>query len=116
VFAVIRCSTAPRRISARSAPAFLAELIGAVGSVLIGGLAIIATVGLWTWLFPGAAPGLIVPMSRSLSSQAGRPAVDDAAPRPAQETSVAIPIAELPIDPSTPLFRVARSRFCSPPA
>lgn len=30
----------------------LAELIGAVGSVLIGGLAIIATVGLWTWLFP----------------------------------------------------------------
>jgi MFS family permease len=30
----------------------LAELIGAVGSVLIGGLAIVATVGLWTWLFP----------------------------------------------------------------
>jgi MFS family permease len=32
--------------------------------------------------------------------------VDDASPRPAQETSIAIPIAELPIDPSTPLFRV----------
>ena len=32
--------------------------------------------------------------------------MDDAAPRPAQETPIAIPIAELPIDPSTPLFRV----------
>jgi len=30
----------------------LAELIGAVGSVVIGGFAIIGTVVLWTWLFP----------------------------------------------------------------
>ena len=41
-------------------------------------------------------------MSRSLSSKAGRPAVNDTAPRPARET----PIADLAIDPSTPLFRV----------
>jgi MFS family permease len=32
--------------------------------------------------------------------------VDDTAPRPAPESSIAIPIADLPIDPSTPLFRV----------
>jgi len=48
----IRCSygTATHLGSFRAG--VLAELIGAVGSVLIGGLAIIATVGLWTWLFP----------------------------------------------------------------
>ena len=33
------------------------KLIGAVGSVLIGGVAIIATVGLWTWLFPALRRG-----------------------------------------------------------
>ena len=32
--------------------------------------------------------------------------MDDAAPRPARETPIATPIAELRIDPSTPLFRV----------
>jgi len=41
--------------------------------------------------------------------------VDDASPRPAQVTSVAIPIADLPIDPKTPLFRVRNkkeTRYC----
>jgi Transmembrane secretion effector len=30
----------------------LAEVVGAVGSVVIGGVAVFATVALWAWLFP----------------------------------------------------------------
>jgi len=47
----IRCSTAPPVTSARSRRRH-GRYIGAIGSAAIGGVAIVATVALWAWLFP----------------------------------------------------------------
>lgn len=47
----------------------MAEWIGAVGSVVLGGFAVIATVALWAWLFPALRrvdrPDEVQPYDRS---------------------------------------------------